>query len=288
MFTDEYTTPARVETLVDLLRNDESRRWTRDQVAELLQPETLPDLAGKRPQSAKVLLAAGELGLIETSSSGHIKILFKAGTRPTATILREALDEYVLGTRGVEPYFAPFYSYLLAIDGDADSNRSRLDWVNGFRAVYASAAGADPFNANKLTGLHRWYAYAGLGWYDPREVFIANPYERLLRRLPALFQGDRLLPADEFMGRLARCCPELDGGEIFRDVNRNFEPDRRSCSLGLSHALIDLHLDGVLRLHCPSDSQGWFLNKAKPPRDGQYIQSERVDRIEWLQAKGSA
>src|SRR5262249_42972137 len=155
------------------------------------------------------------------------------------------------------------YSYLLALDGEGGRDRPRSEWVNGFRDSYAAAGGADPFNTNKLTGLHRWYSYAGLGWYDPREVFLPNPYERLRRRLPGLFGADRSLPTAEFFRRLARCCPELDGGDIYRAVNTRFDSDRRDCSLGLSHALVDLNLDGVLRLHCPSDSQGWYINKAK-------------------------
>jgi len=129
--------------------------------------------------------------------------------------------------------------------------------------------------------LHRWLNYVGLGWYDPVDSFQANPYERLLRALPSLFGRQHKLDADRFVTTLGATCPELDGGEIFLQANHEWQSADKKCSLGLSHALIELHLDGVIRLNCPADSAGWSVGEAEPPRDDNF-RSDRFAVIELL------
>ena len=90
------------------------------------------------------------------------------------------------------------------------------------------------------------------------------------------------------MTRLAEYCPELDGGTIFLESNPTYDPDRRRCTLGLGHALVELHLDQVLRLHCPPDSDGWDIREAAARRDARYLRSERIDRVEWLPGEEAA
>jgi hypothetical protein len=277
MFTDELATPTRLETLLDLFRSDASRRWNADAVGPLLQPETLADVKADRPQTKKVGQAARELGLLR--DNGSLAPEVRDSPLPTRALVLAALDERVLGGLDVEPYFAPFYAFLLGLGKAAGEPRSAADWVAAFRTVYPPAAQANPFNQVKLTGLHRWYAYAGLGWYDPRGVFHCNPCERLARRMPAIFGGDAELPVGEFIRRLADHCPELDGGTVFQAVNPQYDPERRRCSLGLSHALVELHLDGLLQLRCPADSDGWHINEAEPPHDPEFIRSERIASV---------
>jgi hypothetical protein len=59
------------------------------------------------------------------------------------------------------------------------------------------------------------------------------------------------------MDRLSAAWPELDGDEIFRQADPAWQPSEKKCTLGLSHALIEFHLDDVIRLSCPADSAGW-------------------------------
>ncbi len=282
MFTDEITTPARVETLLDVLRREEDRRWTRDAILRLLQPEALPDVRANRPQAAKMLLAAQELGLVAIHDSGYLTLNFRSDQRDTRALLTAALDEQVLGRLDVEPYFAPFYSWLLGLGKEGARDQTNADAADKFRKAYPRATQENPFNRDKVSGLHRWFGYAGLGWYDPRGVFQCDPYERLRRRLPLLFGEGHILPVIDFARRLAEHCPELDGGAIFRAVHSSYPADAGKFTLGVSQALVELHLDGVLRLHCPDDSLGWYIKEANPPRDPPYLVSERVDRVEWL------
>ncbi len=44
MFTDQPVTPARLETLIDLARHMGERRMTRETLARLVQPPSLPDV----------------------------------------------------------------------------------------------------------------------------------------------------------------------------------------------------------------------------------------------------
>jgi hypothetical protein len=123
--------------------------------------------------------------------------------------------------------------------------------------------------------------YAGLGWHDGSDTFHPNPYERLRRKLPEIFSGAARLEADDFMTRLGAICPELDGGALFLEANPDRSDRVRCCSAGLSHALVDLHLDGVLLLDCPPDSAGWSIAAAEPPMDGASLRAERVSAVQF-------
>ena len=196
----------------------------------------------------------------------------------------QAFDERVLCSTDVEKYFALFYAYYLGLGRQVYDRRSQNNdqWADRFNHdVFSNVAQENRFNGTKLTGMHRWFNYVGLGWYDPDAKLQANPYERIQRAIPAVRGRQRKLQADEFMSRLAEVCPELDGGKLFLQANPNWNPAVKQCSLGLSHALIELHLDGVIRLMCPADSTGWSVAEAEPPRDDQF-RSDRFATIEIL------
>jgi hypothetical protein len=279
MFTDDPTTPLRVETLLTLLRSL-GRRVARNSVNALLQPETLPDHGGNQPQVT--VKAALELKLIREDDNGNL-FLAASDTRPVRDVVLEALDQEVLGGTEVEDYFALFYAFLLGQPGSTTAGRKTDEWVEEFnRLVFAGETVRDRFNNPKLSGLRRWFRYSGLGWHDAKDAFHCLPAPRLLRRFPELFGKDCRLTGEDFMDRLARCYPELDGGELFRRANPDWDPARKVCTMGLSHALIALHEDGVLRLHCAPDSRGWSIESAEPPYDGKTLRSGRLDEVEWL------
>lgn len=287
MFTDGPVTPTRVETLLDLVRSLPAKKnIDRAMLYELLQPEGLPEVDPKKRDPAKdTIKAALDLKLIEETDNKLIKVGFNRNdTRTSTQILLDALDSHVLASAEVEPYFAKFYSYVLSLNKNGDVNKSNDEWAREFeREVYGHRP-TNPFNKEKLTGLYRWMGYVGLGWYDTNDVFQPNPYERLRRRLRTIFTGkSKQLTGDEFMFRLASACPELDGGDIFKQANKHFSPESRVCSLGLSHALVDLHLDGYIKLFCPPDSRGWSIEYAEPPTD-ELLQSGRIATIELLKA----
>jgi hypothetical protein len=285
MFTDQPVTPTRVETLLNLMRKFSDRKITREILIDLLQPDGLPDRNPNKTQAKQAVSAATELGLIETDSENRLKPTFKSNdTRDSRQILLEALDEKVLQNTNVEPYFALFYGYLLALNSDGGKQQTGDKWASEFqRDVFGEERPANPFNDTKLTGLNRWFGFAGLGWYDTNRVFQPNPYERLLRRLPLIFGKNKKLTSENFMQKLAEFCPELDGGRIFLQAHRfrNYDSAAKVCTLGLSHALIDLNQDGKIRLICPRDSRGWSIEVAQPP-SGDGLDSSRIDSIEFL------
>jgi hypothetical protein len=288
MFTDQPVTPVRLETLIDLLRNIPNRKVNRKMLFELLQPEGLPQLDASRVQAKQTVKAALELKLIQEDEQERvIGLTFeRKDKRTTRRVVLEALDSLILSDTQVEPYFALFFSYLLSLNAGGGVKKSGDEWARDFeRDVQGGQRSDNPFNKEKVTGIHRWMSYAGLGWYDPNEVFQPNPYGRLRRRLPTIFAGEKKLTGEAFMQRLSSECPELDGGEIFLQAHRrqSYDPALKTCTLGLSHALVDLHQEGVIRLFRPRDNRGWSIEAAKPPRDEDQ-QSERIDTIELLKA----
>ena len=181
-----------------------------------------------------------------------------------------------------ETFFALFYSYLLALNKDGVRKKSGDDWAIDFdRDVFAGQRQSNPFNSTKYNGLRRWFRYAGLGWHDSEEVFQPNPFERILRRLPDIFDGRNKLRGEEFMENLGKTCPEIDGGKVFRRVAGNWKPENKTCTLGLSHALIELHQENKIRLHCPQDSRGWSIKDADPPSDDT-LKSDKIEIVELL------
>jgi hypothetical protein len=281
MFTDNPVTPVRLEILVDLLRQ-QNRGLARGDIYRLLQPKPLEPDPKFAPASATVL-AAVELGLAE--ESGGTLSLSASGKRikETRAVVLQAFEEKVLARTDVEKYFALFYSYYLNLGKavHARAKQSGEEWARQFnKEVFLDDPQPNPFNKEKLTGLHRWFSYVGLGWYDQADELHANPYERLLRALPGIFAKKRKLSSDDFMKRLAEACPELDGGDLFRQANRSWNGADKQCTLGLSHALIELHEDGVLHLDCPADCQEWSMKEAEPPRDDAF-KGDRFASVEW-------
>jgi hypothetical protein len=257
------------------------RRIDRALLMQLLQPEGLLNFdPKKRDQSQQTIKAALELRIIAEDVDGALKLTVeRKDKRAAKQILLAALDKFVLSGMEIEPYFSLFYSYLLSLNADGCIAKSGDEWARDFeRDVFAGQRGENPFNATKLTGLHRWFSYTGLGWYDTSEVFQPDPYERLCRRLGVIFAGETKLTGEEFMHRLSDACPELDGGTIFRQAALGYDSTAKACTLGLSHALIDLHQDGWIRLDCPRDSRGWSIEAAEPPGDS--LQSGRIDMVE--------
>lgn len=284
MFTDGPVTPTRLETLINLMREFSRREITREILFDLLQPETLPNVDPKKRDGAEQTLAAArDLGLLIEDTEKRLKLTFESTDKHSSRqIILNALDEKVLANEDVEPYFARFYSYLLGLNSEGIKNRTRVEWVSRFeRDAFAGNFPPNPFNADKVSGLNRWFSFTGLGWYDTSGVFQPNPYERLLRRLPLIFGKEKKVTGEVFMQRLTQYCPELDGGEIFRMANRSYNSEVKICTLGLSHALIDLHQEKKIRLVCPRDSRGWSIELAEPP-SGDGLDSSRIDSIEFL------
>jgi hypothetical protein len=281
MFMDEPTTPARVEVLIDVLRTLQNKGIQAAALRQLFQPKGLPGLTPNSNQATYTISAARQLGVFVEDESGAISLkLNPRDRRSSREVLLEAIDEKVLAMEEVEPWFALFYAYLLHCDDGSAAPGKGRDWEERFnREVLQDQRVANRFNEAKYIGFRRWFRYVGLGWHDSTNTFQPNPYARIRRKLRDMFGQHQSLESDQFMQRLGEICPELDGGRFFRRANRNYDSTVRTCSTGLSHALIELHLDGLVQLDCPVDSLGWSLTKAMPPRDGQKLRSDRFDSV---------
>lgn len=290
MFTDSTATPNRVEMLLEVTRFMSDRRFDAQIARDMLQPKGLPGLTEASAQANDILGAARQLQLIETNSDGQIRAVESRRAGTPREVLLDALDRMVLLDSNIEPWFGLFYAYLLgrnlaAEDGPQHGKRFEEAFESD---VFGGESQPNRFNEVKYRGLRRWFRYAGLGWHDGEGRFHPNPYSRLQRALPRIFEKAKLLDADAFMVRMGQQCPELDGGWMFERANRSNPRPERSCSLGLSHALIDLHLDGVLTLDCPLDSDGWSLAAAAPPRDGKVMRSDRFVSVAYPASKERA
>ncbi|MHC2088761.1 hypothetical protein [Methylobacterium sp. CM6244] len=290
MFTDQPVTPARLEAVIDLVRHMGDRKVTLEVLDRLVQPRSLPGVTPSSRQGRVAINAARSLGLLVDDKEGGLRLdVPSRDRRPVHDLLLDTLDTKVLTNLDLEPYLALFYSYLITRGGEAKSGGGAF-WEAEFgRDVFGGENIPDRFNATKYTGLRRWLRYLGLGWHDSQDSFQPNPYERLRRRLPAIFgagAGERRfrvvrLDAAAFMARLAQECPELDGGWIFLRAANGRSVGEQRCTSALAHALVDLHLDGVIQLDCPADTPGWSLSHAQPPRDGDRLRSDRFHAIEW-------
>ncbi|HET6160613.1 MAG TPA: hypothetical protein VFE34_19870 [Dongiaceae bacterium] len=287
MFTDTSATPTRVELLIDVVRAMAGRKLTQQTVRELLQPPGLPALTEQSKQAQEVLSAARLLGLISDEADGQIKLVQARDARPAAEILRETLDDKVLSSEAVEPWFALFYAYLLGRNLPACPNDGSAFEIAFNKDLFGDEKMPDRFNKTKYAGFRRWMRYAGLGWHDSADAFIANPYDRVRRALAQIFGKKRSMTSVEFMQNLAAVCPELDGGAIFLKANADYDASIRKCTTGLSHALIDLHLAGVIELNCPLDSDGWSIAAAAPPNDGKQLKSDKISTVSLPKALGS-
>jgi hypothetical protein len=284
MFTDSTATPTRVELLIDIARSMSSRKFDAQTVRELLQPTGLPGLSGKYQQTTDILSAARDLDLLVEDGDGQLKPTRQRDTRTARQVVLDAIDERVLQNESVEPWFALFYAYILGRNEVAKSGEGDR-WEAEFnRDLFANQPVANRFNKTKYVGLRRWFRYSGLGWHDSADAFVPNPYERLARAVSRIFKEKKRLEADDFMNALSITCPELDGGWIFMKANPLHDAKARRCTIGLSHALIDLHMDGVIELNCPVDSDGWSIASASPPYDGKSIKSDRFTSISLLPA----
>ena len=283
MFTHDPVTPVRLQILIDLLR-DCPRGLARKEAYRLLQPEPLNADLGSGSPAVVTVRASIELELAEDNKG----ILSLTPACRKQKVSREAIlqafDARVLSNAEVEKYFALFYSYYLGLGKEIYERRAfnNDQWAEHFnKAVFADVPQENRFNGTKLTGLHRWFNYVGLGWYDPNGDFQANPYERLQRGLPLIFGRQKKLESNAFMAKLAEVCPELDGGTLFLQANPQWDGAGKQCTLGLSCALIELHLDGLIRLSCPADSAGWDIRDAEPP-GGDDFRSARIASVERL------
>lgn len=287
MFTDNPALPAQLEVLLDVVYAMRSRRASPEALRQLIQPKGLADLTDGSKQFAHHLSAAEELGLVRRDEEDvRLSYTVRGEHQPRQSILA-AFDRVALADARVEKWAGRFYSYLAVHESASLGTTGEIDL---FVAQFMSDLAADVDRANQMNGvkyraLMNWYPYVGLGWMDPAGSFVPDPTERVRRSLAQIWSKDHKLDADEFVDRVGRTCPELDGGVLFKEATAGaYITSERRCTLALATALRRLHDEGVLILRCPADSKGWDLARAgSGPVAGQV--STRVDVVEKVRFK---
>lgn len=282
MFIDNPTVPIQLETLLDVLFEMRLKSANSETIKSLLQPKGLPDVPTNRLQATNQLNGAKELELINMEEGGDIRLSYviRDGKPTPKEAILEAFERRVLGSPDVEPWFGRLYSYVIAREGAIPSEGvARQILSTEFNnSLPTDIERGNQLNSTKLGQYLRWYSYVGLGWYDPSKRFILDPTERLRRSLPSIFNGASSLDAALFMTSLARTCPELDGGSLFKEVtSSNYDSLDRVCTKSLAMALLNLHDDGHVELSRPVDSEGWSLEKGGAVSNN--LQSHRFYRV---------
>ncbi len=284
MFIDNPSVPIQLETLLDVLYELRQKTATSDAVKSLLQPKGLPDVSPSSSHAANQLNAAKELQLLKQVEGGDLRLTYsiRDGKPSAKEAILEAFDRRVLSSPDVEPWFGRLYGYVIARTGFIPEEKSARDnlCTEFNEALPIDIDRGNQLNSTKLSHYLRWYAYAGMGWYDPSKRFILDPTVRLLRVIPFLFKGVQRLDAAPFMTLLAQNCPELDGGNLFNDMSVNvYSSADRVCTEALAIALRNLHDEGIIQLDCPKDSQGWSLENGGTVLNQESLQSDRFDRV---------
>jgi hypothetical protein len=279
MFTDQQAVPAKLKALLEVVLS-KPNGFSRQDLYDLMQPESL---RSNSDSTKKNIGAALELGLLLEEKGSIIRLnnSYNKKLSVCANILN-ACDENILKSSEIEYHLSLYYAYYLGLGAQIyqRADWKGEEWSNQFNtAVFGGIPQSNRFNNTKYTGIHRWLSFLGLGWYDSNGFFQPDPTERILRSMNSIFGKEKKILGDQFMIKLAEVCPELDGGEMFLQANKNYDANAKECTMGLSQALVGLHEDGFVRLTCPIDSRGWNIEKANPGRD-DYIKSDRLELIE--------
>ena len=185
MFTDVPGTPLHLESLIGFLRQNSRRSLSSKEIRDSFQPASIHH---EQDQSENTIRAIEQLLLGENKTGQFVLTQRARGRSPVRRTILEAIDENVLAKLDVEPFLALFYAYMLGLNGTA-TGKKREEWVLAFnRDVFDNVKQNNQFNTTKLTGLHRWKSYMGLGWYDPKGCLLytsPSPRDRTRSRMPS-------------------------------------------------------------------------------------------------------
>jgi len=121
-------------------------------------------------------------------------------------------------------------------------------------------------NSTKFTAWRKWMVALGLMVPNPRakSLEILDVSGRLERELRGpSFENVGVMSAKDFLGRVARTMPYLDGGVMYNELSQSLSvtPRQGVVSRVLSYALQDLHTDRVLSLSLQGDGAGSYQLK---------------------------
>lgn len=114
-------------------------------------------------------------------------------------------------------------------------------------------------NDTRWNGLRTWMVHLGFARGGPQVT--VDPTEALRDTLPDVFGDERVLPARDFVDRLAQALPVLDGGAYRRQVEGTLNgagwsaPPEGTLSTSLSRAMRRLDHEGFVAVEQRSDTE---------------------------------
>lgn len=268
----------------------------RQDVQNLLQPSVLTENKSANPQDASrsTYRIAVDCGLLTDADRAEktTKLLVAPEQVEEMASFQQLMQQVMLNVtdENASHYLFNLYTAWYAVQNDRIFYELASKGYDGpFCSEVYPNIGDDkrPFNSTKFNAWRKWAAFLGFGWIwrfgtGTREILIPDATIRLRPLLTTVFGEDTMLSFGVFMDRVARHCPELDGGVLFNycwQASRGAEIRGNTLSLMLSTGLRTLHTSGVLRLSEQADAQSvWHLY----PAQGNPLQ--HVTHIEQLGA----
>jgi len=180
------------------------------------------------------------------------------------------------------------YAFFV-VKSESESSTSWLDdYKQGIEdqisaALMRRSDDAKAMNPTKFLAWRQWMVALGLMVSNPRPnaMEILDVTRRLRREVlkPGFAEADEM-SARDFINRVARAMPYLDGGAFFLEASQSLSltPKQGIVSRVLSYALQDLHSDGVISLDLRGDQSGICHLKGDDLHERQSFVDVRVLR----------
>jgi hypothetical protein len=126
-------------------------------------------------------------------------------------------------------------------------------------------------NDTRWNNLKHWARYLGFATGDGGS-FQIDPTQAIKEELPLIFDGQKDLPAKDFLLKLSSQLPVFDGGIYRQEIEKNLNtttwrrPDEGQLSMSLSFALQRLALNRKIKLYGKSDTGSSFRLAGKDYR----------------------
>lgn len=270
ILNNSRVTPMRLHALARLVSRFPSQ--DRESISRLLQP---PGLEADEQLINELVRAARSIQLVdEDAQTKAITLQVSADAVQTVDVFRVTLQRLTLGANtDDQPNFllSLFTAWYAAQDGEVLAWTPK-EYEEKFSEQLFGSASTDtrPFNTTKYNGWRMWAEFLGWGWMmsmGSSEVFVPDAYQRVAGVLSqSLPPNGGSIEFRAFIEHLARYCPELDGGVLYRQAWQASHGGilrGNQVSLMLSNALRGLHDAGAITLLRNLDSPDmWALYPA--------------------------
>jgi hypothetical protein len=262
-YTDFVVVPARMKAMLRLLWQEGA--LSREQLLGMLEMRERPQMA------ASVWLAAEELGLValtakkcdlHSSVRNELDKLEHDFDRGFAALLGRRICQAQV--RGKQNGFALFWAclYLLPMTELPKKRTDMMAHMSDEKGTLLdemqarnTAVWDNIFYWGRTTGLA--YQLGGAMW----ENIVTDPTLFLELQLDELIAPTERITTEEFIQRLGRICPVLDGGEVRRQAAERFGRGLppHAVSDGLNLGLMRLEQSRVLRLESVDDASEFHV-----------------------------